>query len=156
MTARRRGGSRRWWLLGGLLVIIVASAVIARVFAPSEPVLRAGDEEAAATADYLLPVLSNAADQARTTERPRAVELWLSDPDSARHYRDTHWIVGGRDGARIPVTFFVWWEDRSFSGSYWGNSPHWGRSCQVFTVTAGDVTTEPVQCALDAPEDPWQ
>jgi len=141
---------RRLWLLGVLLAVVVVLAVFARVNATHEPVVRAGDKEAALAADQIVLKASDAIADADPADRPQAAESWLLEQEDERLLSQTEWVVGERDGSRVPVTFYVWWEDRSFSGSFWGNGPYWGRSCQVFTVTAERVTSEPVGCAADS------
>lgn len=141
---------RRLRLLGVLLAVVVVLAVFARVNATLEPVVRAGDKEAALAADQIVLKVSDAIADADPADRPQAAESWLLEQEDERLLPQTEWVVGGRDGSRVPVTFYVWWEDRSFSGSFWGNGSYWGRSCQVFTVTAERVTSEPVGCAADS------
>lgn len=157
MTTKQQGSSpRRWllWSLGALLTVAVVFAVFMRLSVPREPVLRAGDDEAALAAELLVPIVSNAIAGVEPSGRPQAAESWLRESDNDDRFSNTEWVVGDRDGSRISVTFYTWWEDRSFSGSFWGNDPYWGRSCQWFTVTAEQVTTETVDCGTDTPDHP--
>lgn len=155
-TKWRDRNTKAWllWVLGGLLVVVIVLAVFMRLSVTHEPVLRAGDEEAALAAELLVPKISNAIASVDPSDRPQAAESWLLEPDDEYRFSNTEWLVEDRDGSRIPVTFYVWWEDRSFSGSFWGNGPYWGRSCQVFTVTAEQVTAETVDCAAYTPDQP--
>lgn len=155
ITKRRdRSARRRLWVLGGLLVTVLIIGAIIRVGSSRETGVREGDAEASYTAETVLPEISDAIEDVDAPDRAKAAESWLRESGGLGGSSRTEWVVGSRGGARIPVTFYVWWEDRSFSGSYWPNGPYWGRSCQVVTVTATRVTTESRECPSGTPEHP--
>ncbi|WP_380168361.1 hypothetical protein [Jannaschia sp. R86511] len=133
--------------LGGAL----AATVLATGGCGASLVRADADEQAALFADtVLLASLQEEAGSASPSTRLAEVVAWLEQPDRdfLGFNSDSSWVVGEIGGARVALTSYYLWDDRSFAASR-----TWGRACVEYVV-AEAVTVEEVACPADTPETP--